>query len=214
MLENIKVNWHSSVRIEGKKGVIYVDPRHIDGEVHDADVICITHKHADHFLPEDVAKVANAGTLVLAPVGMEEEVLEKVGLEDVNFEFLEPEDEIDIDDINIRAVPSYNVNKDFHKKEYGWLGYVIDMEGAKYYIAGDTDDNEDIRKVQCDVAMIPIGGKYTMDPSEAAAFINAIKPKYAIPIHYGCIEETGTLEDGMSFASRISSDTEVVFKLG
>jgi len=213
MFDNIRVNWQSSIRIDGKAGAIYVDPWKIEEETHDANVICITHKHFDHFSPEDIEKVANAGTLILAPVGMEEEVMEKVGLDDVNFEFLEPEDEIGIDDINIKAVPSYNIGKEFHKKEFGWLGYVIDMEGVKYYVAGDTDDNEDIRKVQCDVAIIPVGGKYTMDPKEAADFINAIKPKYVVPTHYGCVDGAGQPEDGRAFSSMIGAGTEVVIKL-
>ena len=87
--------------------------------------------------------------------------------------------------------------KHFHTKERKWQGYLIEMGGVRYYIAGDTDVNEDIKKVSCDVALIPIGGKFTMDKKEAADYIVAIKPKAVIPTHYGDV--VGSPTDGAEF---------------
>ena len=101
--------------------------------------------------------------------------------------------------IRFETVPAYNVNKTFHPKENGWVGYIIDIDGIKYYIAGDTDINEDNKKVQCDVALVPVGGTYTMDFKEAARLINEIKPKIAVPIHYGSI--VGTKQDATDFVN-------------
>ena len=77
------------------------------------------------------------------------------------------------------------------------LVYIIEIKGVRYYIAGDTDITEENKKVKCDVAFVPVGGTYTMDFKEAASLINEIKPKIAIPIHYGSI--VGTEQDAIDF---------------
>ncbi len=214
MFENVRVNTQSSIRIENDGAVVYIDPWKISDTQGDADVICITHNHFDHLSPEDIARVSHPGTLVLAPWSLEDELKEKLSdLTDDNFEFLEPGDEIDIDDIHIEAVAAYNVNKEFHKQEYGWLGYVVEAGGVRYYAAGDTDINEDIRAVKCDVAMVPIGGFYTMNMDEAADYINELAPKYVIPIHFGCVDGVGEIGDDDKFADKINKNTVVVKKL-
>ena len=99
--------------------------------------------------------------------------------------------------IKFEAIPAYNTNKQFHPKENGWVGYIIEIQGIKYYIAGDTDITEENRKVKCDVTFVPVGGTYTMDFKEAAMLINEIKPKIAIPTHYGSV--VGTKQDATDF---------------
>ncbi len=112
----------------------------------------------------------------------------------------------------MKPVPAYNNEKPFHPKENGWLGYILVLDGVRYYIAGDTDDTEDNRKVACDVAFIPIGGTYTMDTKEAADFVNAIRPKkVAVPIHYGTV--VGEASDGEKFREMVSPDIQVELKL-
>ncbi len=100
--------------------------------------------------------------------------------------------------IKFETIPAYNVNKPFHPKENGWVGYIIEIDGNRYYIAGDTDITEESKKVKCDVAFVPVGGTYTMDFQEAAMLINEIKPKTAVPIHYGSI--VGTKQDAIDFS--------------
>ena len=75
-----------------------------------------------------------------------------------------------------------------------------------YYIAGDTDITTENKQVKCDVAFVPIGGTYTMDNKEAAKLINEIKPKVAIPIHYGKI--IGNISDGQNFTKLINKEIE------
>ena len=87
------------------------------------------------------------------------------------------------------------------------MGYIIELDGNKYYIAGDTDINEDNKLVKCDVAFVPVGGTYTMTASEAAELINIIKPKIAVPIHYGSI--VGDEEDALTFIDEVDMDIEV-----
>ena len=99
--------------------------------------------------------------------------------------------------IKFETIPAYNTNKTFHPKENGWVGYIIIINGIRYYIAGDTDITEENKQVKCDVAFVTVGGTYTMDFKEAASLINEIKPKIAIPIHYGSI--VGTEQDAIDF---------------
>ena len=110
--------------------------------------------------------------------------------------------------------PAYNKMKPFHTKGKKWIGYIVKMDDICYYVAGDTDVNEDIKKVQCDVALIPIGGHFTMDKKQAADYIAALKPKAVIPTHYGSI--IGNKSDGQEFMKaleQLDSEIQVELKL-
>lgn len=120
----------------------------------------------------------------------------------------EPNKEYETQGINFNTIPAYNINKKFHPKENNWLGYIITINNVKYYVAGDTDITDENRKVKCDVAFVPVGGTYTMDFKEAAQLINEIKPKIAVPIHYGSI--VGTEQDARNFINLLNSEIKGV----
>ena len=101
--------------------------------------------------------------------------------------YLEPNEEITIDNITIKTIPAYNNLKPFHPRKNNWLGYIITHNNITYYIAGDTDTTKEAENVKCDIALIPIGGLYTMDVKKATELLKTINPKIAIPIHYGSI---------------------------
>ena len=195
MLENIKVLYHSSIRISKNK-VIYIDPFKIDKNYNDADIVFITHDHYDHYSEEDIDKVINENTTIIIP----EELLTKLLRKGINKNAIitvEPNKNYMVQGIKFETISAYNTNKTFHPKENGWVGYIIIINGIRYYIAGDTDITEENKQVKCDVAFVPVGGTYTMDFKEAASLINEIKPKIAIPIHYGSI--VGTEQDAIDF---------------
>ena len=195
MIENIEVLYHSSIRISKNK-VIYIDPFKIDKNYNDADIVFITHDHYDHYSAEDIDKVINKNTTIIIP----EELLTKLLRKGINRNAIitvEPNEKYMVQGIKIETIPAYNTNKTFHPKENGWVGYIIIINGIRYYIAGDTDITEENKQVKCDVAFVPVGGTYTMDFKEAASLINEIKPKIAIPIHYGSI--VGTEQDAIDF---------------
>ena len=105
--------------------------------------------------------------------------------------------------IEFETIPSYNTNKKFHPKENGWLGYIVNIDGKNYYIAGDTDITEEAKEVKCDVAFLPCGGTYTMTATEAANLANIMKPEIAVPTHYGAI--VGDKDDGKMFISLLNN---------
>lgn len=195
MLENIEVLTHSSIRISKNK-IIYIDPFNIEKNYNDADLIFITHDHYEHYSEEDIDKVKKDDTVFIVPEELLTKLLKK-GIKQDCIIATQPNQTERVLGIRFETVPAYNVNKTFHPKKNGWVGYIIDIDGIRYYIAGDTDINEDNKNIKCDVALVPVGGTYTMDFKEAARLINEIKPKIAVPIHYGSI--VGTKQDAIDF---------------
>lgn len=204
MLEDIEVLYHSSIRINKGK-LIYIDPYHIEKNYNDADMIFITHDHYDHYSEEDIDKIRKNNTIFIVPENLLNKLIKK-GINDENIITLDPGDAENIDGIKVEAIHSYNIDKPFHPKENNWLGYVIEIDGVRYYIAGDTDITEENKNIKCDVAFVPVGGKYTMNFSEAAQLINIIKPKIAVPIHYGSV--VGTNQDATDFIKLLYPTTK------
>ena len=205
MLEGIKVLCHSSIKFD-KGEVIYFDPYKINEKYNDADIIFITHSHYDHFSEEDILKVKKEETKIVVPKDLYDKTIE-LGFEKENILLAKPNEEYEVNNIKFKTIPAYNVDKNFHPKANNWVGYIITLDNVSYYIAGDTDITEENRKVKCDVAFIPIGGTYTMTAKEAANLVNEIKPKIAVPIHYGLI--VGTKEDEEVFKSLVNENINV-----
>ena len=202
MLENISIIHHSSIKFSDNIK-IYFDPYEINENNNDADIIFITHNHYDHYSENDIKKIYNANTKFIIPKDLEKELL-NLGIKKENIITVAPNNNYNVLDISFKTIPAYNINKPFHPKENNWVGYLINYNNFTYYIAGDTDITEDNKLIKCDVAFLPIGGKYTMNYKEAAELTNIIKPKIVVPIHYGLI--IGTTEDAIEFAKLINKD--------
>lgn len=202
MLDGIQVLCHSSIRMK-RDMTIYFDPFQINHDYNDADILLITHDHYDHYSEEDIDRVVKKDTIVVAPMDLKEKLLNH-GFQIEQIVLVEPNQNYQIKGIEVHTIPAYNTNKAFHKKEYGWVGYLIMLDGITYYIAGDTDITEENLQVRCDVAFVPVGGTYTMTYEESARLVNQIHPKIAVPIHYGSI--VGTKEDGKKFSELLDPD--------
>lgn len=202
---NIQVLCHSSIKMIEDKMVVYIDPFRIKEEIHDANIIFVTHSHYDHFSPEDILKVKNKDTKIIVTKDLYEKTIE-LGFEKTKIYLVEPNMEYKINDIEVKTIPAYNINKKFHPKENNWVGYILSINNVSYYIAGDTDITEENKMVECDIALIPIGGTYTITYEEAASLINIIKPKKVIPTHYA--EIVGEKEDAEKFKKLIDSSIE------
>lgn len=182
----IGINSHASVKLETEQGIIYFDPFRLKSAENDADYIFITHSHFDHFSPKDIEKAANKDTVLIVPETMYNDVAKAELAIGKVCGFAQNTEET-VGELKIEAVPAYNTNKPMHQKAYGWLGYIITVEGRRVYVCGDMDATEEGKKVECDLAFVPVGGTYTMNAKEAAEFVNEMKPGTAIPYHYGLI---------------------------
>ena len=194
----INVNTQASIRIESEGKVIYFDPFKIEDEVHDADYIFITHDHYDHYDEDSINNVKNDNTKIIVPMCLKNKPFNLL---------IEGYRMYGIDDIKFNTVPSYNKLKPFHPRSKYYVGYVVELEGKKVYVMGDTDRTSEADATKCDICFVPIGGTYTMDVDEAIEYINFIKPELAIPIHYGSI--VGDLSLGEKFKESIDSDIKV-----
>jgi len=197
-IENSYIEWlgHASFRINKN---IYIDPYQIKS-IDPAKIILITHSHFDHCSTQDIAKIVTSETVILAPP----DCLSKLRqFENVKLKMVEPNSIFNINDIKIKTVPAYNINKQFHPKANDWVGYIIEANGDKIYHAGDTDIIPEMSNIQANIALLPIGGKYTMDFKEAAHAAQKMKVKHAIPMHYGSI--IGTKENAQEFKTLANS---------
>jgi L-ascorbate metabolism protein UlaG (beta-lactamase superfamily) len=188
-----QIHWlhHASFMIEAGNKILYIDPYEIKISK-PADYIFITHDHPDHLSLEDLRKIISKHTLIICTQASANK------LKQYNLKIVKPGDVFTVGAMKCEAVPAYNNSKPFHPQKAGNAGYIIDIGGARIYHAGDTDFiPEMINMKNIDIAMVPIGGFYTMEPKEAAKAIKAIKPKIAVPIHFGY--RIGKKEDGVLF---------------
>ena len=210
MTDNITVFTQNSIRITDGNRRIYIDPFQMKGKPHDADYILITHDHYDHFSPEDIDKVAGKGTVLVVPEKMESKA-KTVAAYVRKVVTVTPGIHCDIEGLDVETVPAYNLMKPFHPKSAEWVGYLLQVDGKRIYIAGDTDATKEAKAVRCDIALVPIGGTFTMDVKNAAELINTIRPEVAIPTHYGSI--VGEITDGEAFARLVKEPVRVEIKI-
>lgn len=215
---SLTITWYaqSAFRLELDGLTIYHDPfRILDGQPY-ADLILISHEHFDHCSPEDTAKIRTKDTIVITnptaaqASGMAGPIrqirpgevirLERVGQKAV--------------DLEIRAVPAYNVNKfrspgvPFHPREREHVGFVCRVGNVSWYFAGDTDVIPEMSSVgPVDYAFLPVSGTYVMTAEEAVEAVRLLQPRVVIPMHYGAV--VGSVEDAKRFAALARHMAEV-----
>ncbi|MDO8659979.1 MAG: MBL fold metallo-hydrolase [Candidatus Parcubacteria bacterium] len=204
-IDNIELKWlgHSGFLIKNSK-IIYIDPFNIKEGMEKADFILITHSHYDHCSIADMNKIVKQGTVILITADCQSKIT-KFDIP-IQMEIVEPGQELDFNKIKISVFPAYNLNKPFHEKDEGWVGYLIKFDNVLIYHAGDTDKISEMQKLtgfgsngKKFIALLPIGGRMTMSAEEAAEAAEIIKPHIAIPMHYGSI--IGTNEDAIEFVN-------------
>ncbi len=193
---------HSTLKI-ARQQTIYFDPVNIEGEPKDADLIFLTHTHGDHLNIEDIKKVMKDTTTFIVPADAVA-TLDTYGIK--NILEVVPDKNYSVSKMKFKTIPAYNVDKNFHPKNSNWIGYVVYIDRTAYYIAGDTDLIPEMKQLKVDVAFLPVGGTYTMDAKEAIEAANTIKPRIAVPIHFGAI--VGTAEDAKTFIEGLSPDIQ------
>jgi L-ascorbate metabolism protein UlaG (beta-lactamase superfamily) len=198
-----KVHWlgHDAFRMDAETGKVYIDPFQLPENAAKARLVMITHDHFDHYSPVDLEKIVDEHTDVIAPLSTAKQ------LDYGKVHAVKPGDDLSIENINIKAVPSYNIGKDFHPKGNAWVGYLFTINGVAFYHAGDSDFIPEMKVVKTDIALLPVSGTYVMTAVEAAQAALAIKPKLAIPMHYGSI--VGEADDARQFVELLAGEVEV-----
>lgn len=205
LAESIQWFGQSSVKIQYAGRNIYIDPFNLKKD-DTADVIFITHPHFDHYSEKDLKMIFSPETVMFCPNELVESS-KKLGIEKVYG--VGPGFETEWKGIGIKAVPAYNkVKTDKHPKEKEWVGYVLTLGHVKLYHTGDTERIPEMKGLDCDIIMLPLGQTYTMDSiQDAAKAALDTTASIAIPIHFGMYE--GKAQDAEQFKTLLSDKIEI-----
>jgi len=192
---------HASFRICDGETAIYVDPWKLKNSPHDATLVLVSHSHYDHYSANDIAGVSNRDTKLIASADVI--ATEQTG------EVLAPGQTTEFGGVRVIGVPAYNPAKQFHPKANNWLGFIVEVGSKRIYYAGDTDVTKEMKALtNIDVALLPVGGTYTMNATEAAQAVEKIKPTQAVPYHWGDI--VGDRSNAEQFANTAPCEVKVL----
>jgi L-ascorbate metabolism protein UlaG (beta-lactamase superfamily) len=217
LLQSLHWLGHDTFRID-RPATIYIDPWRLPPGSPPADLILVSHHHHDHCSPEDVESIRREATIVVAnstaagklrsPVRVLQpgksfalRTPEGVALRIPEGIALRTPEGVDLAGVMVEAVPAYNVNKKFHPRDEGHLGFIVHLGGERLYFAGDTDLIPEMTGLACDVALLPVSGVYTMTADEAAGAAGVIRPRVAVPMHYGA-GVAGSADDAETFRQK------------
>jgi len=193
--------------------VIYVDPvggAEVFGDFEPPDLILITHIHGDHTSTETMQTISTDETVVLAPTTVAEKLGKGIPGQ---LHILADGESFDLDGIKIEAVPAYNLTEDrrnFHPKGRD-NGYVVTIGGKRIYIAGDTEDIPEMRKLKnIDAAFVCMNLPYTMTVESAADAVLEFAPKIVYPYHYRGQDGMSDLE---AFKKAVAVNPEIEVRL-
>ena len=178
---------HASMVLQYGDLTIYVDPVGMATDYtyyNDPDLILITDIHGDHFSLETLRGLNTQNAKIIVPQVVANEMPETFTPQ---IDVLNNGDSKERYEITIEAIPMYNLREEalrFHQKGRG-NGYVLDLDGKRIYISGDTEDIPEMRSLkQIDIAFVCMNLPYTMTEESAADAVLEFTPKTVYPYHY------------------------------
>lgn len=205
MTESLHWLGHDSFRWDGSK-TVYFDPWKIPKLAKKADIILVSHEHFDHCSKVDIGMISTKETVVVTCEAASRELKPSEPF-CKELRVIKPGDVFEIFGVKIKATASYNIGKSFHSKESGKLGFIVTMDGVSVYHAGDTDSIPEMSGYRCDIALLPVSGTYVMSADEAAGAALSIRPRVAVPMHYGDI--VGSVADAKRLQELLDGKVEV-----
>jgi L-ascorbate metabolism protein UlaG (beta-lactamase superfamily) len=200
---NLKWTAHAGFQITAADKIIYIDPFKLSKQYNnkqDADLILISHNHFDHLSLDDLHKIVNEKTVIIAAKECVNQ-LKALGVKEITG--VGPGEKLNFQNITIETIAAYNTNKEFHPKKDRKVGFIITINGIRIYHTGDTDEIPEMENINPHIALTPVSGTYVMTAEEAARAVNnLIKPKMTIPMHYNSI--VGTREDAVRFSEMVT----------
>jgi L-ascorbate metabolism protein UlaG (beta-lactamase superfamily) len=181
LLDHLHSLGHASFRLDGPP-TIYFDPTSAGSDAPPADVILISHEHNDHYAPAALKQLSTPDTVILTNERVAAKLENVQGVQG-EVRVMESGERTTLGEVEIETVPAYNVSKSYHPREAGGLGFIVTWQGERLYFAGDTDHIPEMSGIACDVALLPIGGTYTMDIEEAAQAAADIEARVYVPMH-------------------------------
>ncbi len=202
----VKIAWlnHAGLLVQHADKPAYFDPFVLPPNPVRANLVLVTHEHCD---ASKVKEVTGAETQIVCSKNCVSK-LSATGCKKI-IGLAEGEGTV-ADGVGVIAVPAYNLAKRFHPRGLG-VGLVADFGGTRVYHAGDTDyvpEMAALAKQKISVALLPIGGAYTMNEEEAAQAANAIAPEIGVPMHFNYLQQMPG--DAKKFASLVRETIKVV----
>lgn len=192
---------------------IYLDPtggsEAFQG-MEEPDLVLVTDIHGDHMNAETLESLDLRDTRIVVPQAVKDELPQSLAK---NLVVISNGGTTDQEGISIEAIPMYNLREEalqYHEKGRG-NGYVLEKDGTRVYIAGDTEDIPEMRNLEdIDIALVPMNLPYTMTVEKAAEAVIEFGPKKVYPYHYRGTQGKADVERFKELVSQGNSEVEVV----
>lgn len=203
---------HSAFKLETAEHTLLIDPFISDNPHTDEapenltpDYIILTHAHGDH-LGDTVAIAKRSGATVISSF----EIVNYLGKQDVEGHGMNPGGAVSFPFGRVNFTPAWH-SSSFPDGTYGGMpmGVVLESDGKRIYHAGDTalfSDMALIGKKPLDLALLPIGSNFTMDPDDALEAVKLLKPKKVVPIHYNTFD--AIKQDAAAFKKAVEAESD------